>query len=127
MLKAKDEVIKNESKTKLKSIIKPILRFMLKPIGARGIAKKIDKISSHYNYESSKFVGGIAWGYGPQEKLLKSKVTNHKVMFEGIEVNTFECYDEYLRNLYGNYMELPPKEKRVAHIMEVVKIENGDK
>lgn len=126
MLKAKDEIIKHESKTKLKAITKPILRVLLKPIGVTGIVKMINKTCTKYNYDTSKYVGGIAWGYGPQEKLLKEKVQNQKVIFENIEVNTFSCYDEYLRNLYGNYMELPPKEKQVAHVMNVRKIEDGE-
>lgn len=126
MLKAKEEVIKNESKTKLKAMIKPIIRIMLKPIGVQGIVKMIDNTCKKYDYETLKYVGGIAWGYGPQEKLLKENIKDCKISFEGLQVNTFSCYDEYLKNLYGDYMKLPPKEKQVAHIMKVRKIENGD-
>lgn len=126
MLKAKDEIIKNESKSKAKAIIKPILRTLLKPIGIRRIVNKINKICMKYDYETSKYVGGIAWGYGPQEKLLRENVKDQKVTFENLEVNTFACYDEYLRNLYGNYMELPSKDKQVAHIMKVRKIKDGE-
>lgn len=126
MLKAKDEIVKNESKTKLKAIIKPVLRTLLKPIGIKRIVNKINKICMKYDYETSKYVGGIAWGYGPQEKLLREEVKNKKIVFENIEVNTFACYDEYLKNLYGNYMELPPKDKQIAHIMKVRKIKDGE-
>ena len=38
-----------------------------------------------------------------------------EVDFEGIKVNTFACYDEYLTNLYGDYMKLPPKSKQIGH------------
>ena len=37
------------------------------------------------------------------------------IEFEG---HTFQCmrdYDVYLRTCYGNYMQLPPKEKRITH------------
>ena len=27
----------------------------------------------------------------------------------------FEDYDKYLSNAYGNYMQLPPEEKRISH------------
>lgn len=127
MLKAKDEVIKYESKTKLKAFVKPILRFILKPIGVKGIVKRINKICIKYDYEKSKYVGGIAWGYGPEEKLLREKIDNVEVEFEGMKVNTFACYDEYLTNLYGDYMKLPPNDKQIAHIMQVRIIENGEK
>ena len=35
--------------------------------------------------------------------------------FEGISFKIFEKYDLYLTKLYGNYMELPPVEKRKTH------------
>lgn len=41
-----------------------------------------------------------------------------KVKFEDIEVNAPINYDKILKNLYGNYMELPPKDKRYNHITE---------
>ena len=41
-----------------------------------------------------------------------------KLKFEDIEVNAPINYDNILTNLYGNYMELPPKEQRYNHITE---------
>ena len=38
-----------------------------------------------------------------------------KGIFEGIEVNLPAKTDIYLKNLYHNYMELPPEEKRERH------------
>lgn len=36
-------------------------------------------------------------------------------MFEGVEVNLPCDPDTYLRNLYGDYMQIPPVEKRERH------------
>lgn len=36
-----------------------------------------------------------------------------RVQFEDKELSIIASYDEYLRNIYGNYMQLPPIEKRV--------------
>ena len=35
--------------------------------------------------------------------------------FENIELVGLEKYDEYLKYTYGNYMELPPENKRKTH------------
>ena len=50
------------------------------------------------------------------------ELKNIKVDFEGMKVNTFECYDKYLTNLYGDYMTLPPVEKRITHEIKVYKV-----
>ena len=38
-----------------------------------------------------------------------------KGIFENLEVNLPGNYDGYLKKLYGNYMEIPPIEKREKH------------
>jgi len=38
-----------------------------------------------------------------------------KLHFEGLEVTGPERYHEYLTQMYGDYMQLPPVEKRVGH------------
>ena len=38
-----------------------------------------------------------------------------KIKFEDIEVNVPKNYDKILTAIYGDYMELPPKEKRYNH------------
>lgn len=42
-----------------------------------------------------------------------------EVEFEGYKFPTFSCWDSYLQGLYGDYMQLPPLEKRKTHDMEV--------
>jgi len=37
------------------------------------------------------------------------------MQFEDITLAGLKEYDEYLTYMYGNYMELPPEEKRVTH------------
>ncbi len=38
-----------------------------------------------------------------------------KFKFETRDFNVMGCYDLYLKNLYHDYMKLPPKENRVTH------------
>jgi lipopolysaccharide cholinephosphotransferase len=45
--------------------------------------------------------------------------------FEGHNVKIPGGYDKYLRNLYGNYMEIPPVEKRERHLIVEFSVDNG--
>ena len=36
------------------------------------------------------------------------------ITFEGRMYKALKGYDEYLTNLYGDYMQLPPVEKRIS-------------
>ena len=40
------------------------------------------------------------------------------VDFEGHKLPIIKKYDEMLRNYYGDYMQLPPEEKRIGHNIE---------
>ena len=42
-----------------------------------------------------------------------------KVKFENIEVNIPNDWDGYLKEVYGDYMELPPENERIIHVGEI--------
>ena len=46
------------------------------------------------------------------------------VVFEGKEYMAPIGYDEWLRSFYGDYMKLPPEEKRVSHHSFVAYVED---
>ena len=55
--------------------------------------------------------------------MLKSDFENYvEVEFEGYKFPAVSCWDGYLKGLYGNYMELPPENKRQSHEMTVYTI-----
>lgn len=45
-----------------------------------------------------------------------------KATFEGLEVNIPYDVDAYLRSMYGNYMDIPPVEKRERHFVYKLKL-----
>lgn len=94
------------------------LHILLTPIGRFRLAHWIDNLCQKIPFESSPFAGGLAWGYGPQERMPKEGwVTRKKVLFEGHEFWAPGCTEQYLSSLYGDYMQLPPKEQQVPHNM----------
>lgn len=108
-----------EGKTAFRKYSKYLLKPLAQIYGKKRCIDKIEKIASQYPYESSKYVGAITWGlYGVGERMLKSEFEKEvEVEFEGHRFPTFSCWDSYLKGIYGDYMQLPPVEKRKTHDM----------
>ncbi len=75
---------------------------------------------------SSQWGGNCIWGVGVQEVLSVSVFEKRKkINFEGETFYAFEDANAYLRGIYGDYMSLPPIEKRTAgHVTSVYLIDN---
>lgn len=77
------------------------------------LLKKIDKLSQKYDFNSSNYVAAQCAGYGEKDKYSKDIFKDSlRVPFEKYEFNIPIGYNEYLSNLYGDYMKLPPKSQR---------------
>lgn len=107
-------------------------KYFLKPIsnlyGKRNLINKLISMGNGHSYESSNYVGIVTWGlYGAGERMLKSEFEKAtEVEFEGHKFPAFSCWDSYLHGLYGDYMQLPPVEKRQTHDMEAYLLEEGE-
>jgi len=114
-----------EGKTTLKKYSKYILKPLVNLYGKQRCIDKIEKGAAMYPYEESEYVGIVTWGlYGAGERMLKSEFEKSiEVEFEGHKFPAFSCWDSYLRGLYGDYMQLPPVEKRKTHDMVAYLIE----
>ncbi len=81
--------------------------------------KTINKIQAFYeskDFDSMKIAGSIAGVYRSKEILNKQVYTNTvDMLFEGLKFKAIKNYDNYLKKLYGDYMKLPPENKRVTH------------
>lgn len=116
----KDYIV-DGSKNVAKQFLKPITKYIVDFLPIEFYSKKLNNICQSYSYSTSKNIGGVMWGYGPQEKMLKKSFERRvKVTFEGKEFYTFSCWKEYLTNLYGDYMQLPPKSKQNNHNIHII-------
>ena len=78
------------------------------------LQKKVKDYMTKYPYEESDFVCDYDDGLkGVFEKRILG--TPQVYPFEDKQFLGVEYYDEYLSNKYGNYMQLPPKEKQIQH------------
>lgn len=110
------------SGTKLwKKIIKiPVLVFY-KFIGKEYYSKKLLRLSQKYSFDQSTYVAGVAWSCGAKERVNKERFLQYaEVEFHGRLFHAPGCWDEYLKNMYGEYMKLPKESERCAHYIKIV-------
>ena len=100
-------------KTLISKLVKPLFILALKPFPMGKMCDHYNRLVQKWPFESSKKAACFAWGYGPEECIDKTAwMTPIKVEFEGERFPAPSNYDEYLGNLYGNYMQLPPADQR---------------
>lgn len=109
----------NEGKTYFKKTFKRFVIPFAKLYGIERANRKIISIARRNGFRSCNKVGGIVWGlYGNGEVMSKREyMQTAEVTFEGHTFLTMSCWDSYLTGLYGDYMKLPPQEKRKTHDM----------
>lgn len=91
------------------------LRVIAKMYGADKLHQKMSQIVHSLPYEESKYVGEFIDEIGDKRIMLKSEMyEDYEVMdFENIKLKAPKNWDKWLTQFYGDYMQLPPEEKRV--------------
>lgn len=88
-------------------------------------SKEVHKHCSSIKYSKSKYIINYCGAYGLRELSQRSIfASGREVKFEGIKVMVPKKVEKYLTDVYGDYMKLPPEEKRVAphfHILDLEK------
>ena len=75
----------------------------------------LDRISRRYDYDKCEWVGVLEGRAEEKEALHKADLEPAiEVDFEGGKYWAMANYHEYLTNLYGDYMQLPPESERVS-------------
>ncbi|HAE52125.1 MAG TPA: LicD family protein [Ruminococcus sp.] len=84
--------------------------------------EKIDRLLKTQNVRNSKYVGNIMGAYRTKEIVPRKFYGKGKMyQFEDIKLRGMSLPDEYLTYTYGDYMQLPPEDKRKTHfrILEI--------
>jgi lipopolysaccharide cholinephosphotransferase len=69
-----------------------------------------------FEFGESEFAGNLAGIYGLREIVPSSVFENYELLpFENKQFFCVKEYDLLLKRLYGDYMQLPPVEKRISH------------
>lgn len=98
-----------------KKLIIFLSRCILWGIPNRFFLEQFQKEMRKHGFGKMSFVADMTWGYGEKQCVPVegfSKVVD--VDFEGRKVKAMLGWETYLRNVFGNYMQLPPVEKRCS-------------
>ena len=107
-------VTENKLKQFLKYLLKRIVYFY--PYSFSYLKGQIYNEVNRHPYEDSRLVGAILGSYGLKEVMERKTFDNYlNLDFEGKEYRAIAGYETYLKSLYGDFMTLPPLEKRVSH------------
>lgn len=103
---------------------KKIARHIVKKIyngREKKLVSKIIKLSRKYDFNKTEKVGVTVWSNITREVITKDMLEVEPIEFEGKIFNAFKGKEYFLSESYGDYMTLPPVEKRVSHEIKAYK------
>lgn len=114
----------NSFKWKIGNILKNLIYYFLKLYPKNIIKKQLNKILLEFNKKEDDIIVCLC-GDGKvfSKKMMEELV---EIEFEGNNFSIMKETDEYLKAMYGNYMVLPPLEKRQGHSIYKFEIFEGN-
>ena len=107
-----------EGTTPLKRAVKRIAIPLMSLFDAqRLLGRSLDRLGQKIQFGSTGYAGCVTWGlYGAGERYKDDAFDQlTTVEFEGHQFPAICYWDEYLTGIYGDYMQLPPEDKRKTH------------
>lgn len=106
------------------NLVKRYLKYILKPLvlsyGINKVAQKMTDLALKHPYKEAKYVAEFTAISSDiiEGKMLRTEFEKmEEAIFEGHKFPIFSCWKHYLEGNYGNFMELPPEQKRKIHLM----------
>lgn len=85
-------------------------------VSHKKIIKAIEKRYTDLDFYKSEYVGNLCSDKRDRSIIKRSEIDTYTTLnFEGEEFSVFSGYKTYLTNMFGDYMQLPPEDKRVTH------------
>lgn len=106
----------------IKSCLKRMVFIFGQLVSAKTIFKLMEWVASHRKVDNAQYVGRLYSRYRTKASFRKS-VYGSKILvdFNGYRFFAPQGYDEYLANLYGDYMKLPKKtDRKSGHQVEII-------
>ncbi|MGO5246712.1 LicD family protein [Prevotella sp. LCP21S3_D2] len=106
----------HNGKSFARNVLATIVKMTVSVFSVHFLACCFQKVAKHYDKTDSSKVFECAQGIFQKHPFPKS-LFNHRILmpFEDREYMCFADFDSYLTNGFGNWRQLPPKEKQVSH------------
>lgn len=101
-------------------LLKRLVLRLVQAVLPRGLVQscqvRLDRLMQTFPFDGVAEVCNYAGAWGKREIFPRSWIGGGTtLMFEGLELRAFQHHHAYLQNIYGDYMQLPPPEKRKPH------------
>lgn len=97
----------------------PIRLFMFcisRFINKKKTFEKVLKRYQNINFNEVEFAAAVGGAYRKKEIFVRTLFTNYiDLLFEGHYFKAIADYDQYLSQIHGDYMKLPPEDRRKSH------------
>ena len=105
---------KNKAKAAFKAVVQPVFRLLFDPVK---LASQVDERCKQIPFETANRVACSVYDITSKGRSFPREGLENTVMisFCDTEQPCMSCWDEYLTNSYGDYMQLPPEEDRWHH------------
>ncbi len=113
---------------RIKALIRRFVHFAVQLLPRKMFLKKLDKIATQYNGTSQAAVACLCFPIWKTEYVSKTDLYPLKnIKFGGLTAKIAYNENAYLTTHYGDYMQLPPEEKRFGHKPYFVDLEKSYK
>lgn len=121
----KQEIVYDKGFMNYKLIIKRVIRCLLFPVSIYKINKAIDNSMKKYEGINSGYVVSMASKYSYFKQLMDKNIYGNpqKIKFEDTFIYSPEKTEEYLTQLFGNYLQLPSFEEQVEIASSVIHVD----
>lgn len=106
-----------ETSTCVKYLIDNVLAFPYRFFSNKRLLERANKIMIKRNGNEPRYVASFAGLYSVNKEIMEYNIyyPPRMVSFEGKKYPCLSKIELYLERMYGNYMELPPENKRHTH------------